>query len=169
MSDRLKPTSGELKVCALRLDGGGIVKEFTRKVTVPANTSTVVWKETVDKLLDGANKEDVVIHVSYKDKTGKEYTNNYFLAKQKDMHYVTARINKDFVAVEGGYDVTLSCDVFARGVFLSLKGDIDNFISDNYMDILPGKPVTVRVTTDLPGLQFAERLQVTSFLDAVEL
>ena len=63
----------------------------------------------------------------------------------------------------------LSCDVFARGVFLSLKGDIDNFISDNYMDILPGKPVTVRVTTDLPGLQFAERLQVTSFLDAVEL
>ena len=41
--------------------------------------------------------------------------------------------------------------------------------SDNYMDILPGKPVTVRVTTDLPGLQFAERLQVTSFLDAVEL
>jgi len=129
----------------------------------------VVWKETVDKLLDGANKEDVVIHVSYKDKTGKEYTNNYFLAKQKDMHYVTARINKDFVAVEGGYDVTLSCDVFARGVFLSLKGDIDNFISDNYMDILPGKPVTVRVTTDLPGLQFAERLQVTSFLDAVEL
>lgn len=66
-------------------------------------------------------------------------------------------------------EVTLSCDVFARGVFLSLKGDIDNFISDNYMDILPGKPVTVRVTTDLPGLQFAERLQVTSFLDAVEL
>ena len=51
----------------------------------------------------------------------------------------------------------------------TLKGDIDNFISDNYMDILPGKPVTVRVTTDLPGLQFAERLQVTSFLDAVEL
>ena len=168
VSDRLKPTSGELKVCALRLDGDGIVKEFTRQVTVPANTSTVVWRETVDKMLDGANKEDVVIHVSYRDKTGKEYTNNYFPAKQKDMHYATARINKNFVAVEGGYDVTLSCDVFARGVFLSLKGDIDNFISDNYMDILPGKPVTVRVTTDLPGLQFAERLQVTSFSDAVE-
>ena len=102
------------------------------------------------------------------DKTGTEYTNNYFLAKQKDMHYAVARINKDFVPTKGGYEVTLSCDVFARGVFLSLQEDIDNFISDNYMDILPGKPVTLKVTTELPSLQFAEKLQVASFSDAVE-
>ncbi len=43
---------------------------------------------------------------------------------------------------------------------MSLQGDIDNFISDNYMDILPGETVTVKVTTELPSLQFAERLQV---------
>lgn len=90
------------------------------------------------------------------------------MAKQKDMRYAAARINKDFVPTEGGYEVTLSCDVFARGVFLSLQGDIDNFISDNYMDILPGETVTVKVTTELPSLQFAERLQVVSFSDAVE-
>lgn len=84
------------------------------------------------------------------------------------MHYAAARINKDFVPTEGGYEVTLSCDVFARGVFLSLQEDIDNFISDNYMDILPGKPVTLKVTTELPSLQFAEKLQVASFSDAVE-
>ena len=106
--------------------------------------------------------------VVIEDKTGKKYTNNYFLAKQKDMRYAAARINKDFVPTEGGYEVTLSCDVFARGVFLSLQGNIDNFISDNYMDILPGETVTVKVTTELPSLQFAERLQVVSFSDAVE-
>lgn len=152
----------------LRLDGNGVVKEFKKQITVPANTSTVIWKEAVDGLLNGEKKEDVVVHVLYEDKTGKKYTNNYFLAKQKDMRYAAARINKDFVPTEGGYEVTLSCDVFARGVFLSLQGDIDNFISDNYMDILPGETVTVKVTTELPSLQFAERLQVVSFSDAVE-
>ena len=168
VSDRLKSTSGKLTVCVFRLDGSGVVKEFKKQITVPANTSTVVWKEAVDELLNGEKKEDVVVHVFYKDKTGTEYTNNYFLAKQKDMHYAAARINKDFVPTEGGYEVTLSCDMFARGVFLSLQGDIDNFISDNYMDILPGKPVTLKVTTELPSLQFAEKLQVASFSDAVE-
>ena len=168
VSDRLKSTSGKLTVCVFRLDGSGVVKEFKKQITVPANTSTVVWKEAVDELLNGEKKEDVVVHVFYKDKTGTEYTNNYFLAKQKDMHYAAARINKDFVPTEGGYEVTLSCDVFARGVFLSLQEDIDNFISDNYMDILPGKPVTLKVTTELPSLQFAEKLQVASFSDAVE-
>lgn len=66
------------------------------------------------------------------------------MAKQKDMRYAAARINKDFVPTEGGYEVTLSCDVFARGVFLSLQGDIDNFISDNYMDILPVKRLRLK-------------------------
>lgn len=33
--------------------------------------------------MNGEKKEDVVVHVFYKDKTGTEYTNNYFLAKQK--------------------------------------------------------------------------------------
>ena len=122
VSDRLKSTSGKLTVCVLRLDGNGVVKEFKKQITVPANTSTVIWKEAVDGLLNGEKKEDVVVHVLYEDKTGKKYTNNYFLAKQKDMHYAAARINKDFVPTEGGYEVTLSCDVFARGVFLSLQG-----------------------------------------------
>lgn len=168
VSDRLKGTSGKLTVRTLRLNGEGAAAEVSRQITVPANTSTVVWKEAVDRLLNGAAREDVVLHVAYQDKSGKVYTNNYFLAKQKDLRYAEARINKDIAQVEGGYEVTLSCDAFARGAFISLKGDTDNFISDNYMDLLPGQPLTVKVTTTLPPLQFAERLQVTSFWDAAE-
>ena len=78
VSDRLKSTSGKLTVCVLRLDGNGVVKEFKKQITVPANTSTVIWKEAVDGLLNGEKKEDVVVHVLYEDKTGKKYTNNYF-------------------------------------------------------------------------------------------
>lgn len=113
-------------------------------------------------------KEDVVVHVLYEVKQEKSILIIIFWRSKKDMRYAAARINKDFVPTEGGYEVTLSCDVFARGVFLSLQGDIDNFISDNYMDILPGETVTVKVTTELPSLQFAERLQVVSFSDAVK-
>lgn len=57
VSDRLKSTSGKLTVCVLRLDGNGVVKEFKKQITVPANTSTVIWKEAVDGLLNGEKKK----------------------------------------------------------------------------------------------------------------
>ena len=167
VSDRLKNTSGELVIRAVRLNGKGTVKELTKKISVPANTSTVVWTEDIRNLLNGLEREEVVIHVLYKDRAGQEYTNNFFPAKQKDMRYVEAKIAKELVPVEGGYEVTLSSDAFARGVFLSLEGDIDNFISDNYMDILPEEAVKVKVTTNMPPSQFAEKLRVTSFMDHV--
>ena len=162
VSDRLKQTSGTLTVRVLKLTGG-TVKQVVKKVNVPANTSTAIWTGDMDELLGGLSRTDVVVNVNYKDKGGREYTNNYFLAKQKDMRYPKARIQKEIIPVEGGYEVILSSDVFARGVFVSIEGDTDNFVSDNYMDLLPGEPVKVRVNTSLVSSPFAANLKVVSF------
>ena len=162
VSDRLKQTSGTLTVRVLKLTGG-IVKQVVKKVNVPANTSTPIWTGDMDELLGGLSRTDVVVNVNYKDKGGREYVNNYFLAKQKDMRYPEARIQKEIIPVEGGYEVTLSSDVFARGVFVSIEGDTDNFVSDNYMDLLPGEPVKVRVNTSLASSPFTAKLKVVSF------
>lgn len=58
------------------------------------------------------------------------------------MNYTVPQLSVDVALAEGGYDVTLESDVFARAVFLSLDG-IDNFFSDNYFDILPGGKRTI--------------------------
>lgn len=162
VSDRLKQTSGTLTVRVLKLTGG-TVKQVVKKVNVPANTSMSIWTGDMDELLGGLSGTDVVVNVNYKDKGGREYTNNYFLAKQKDMHYPEARIQKEIIPVGGGYEVILSSDVFARGVFVSIEGDTDNFVSDNYMDLLPDEPVKVRVNTSLASSPFAANLKVVSF------
>ena len=117
----------------------------------------------MDDLLGGLSRTDVVVNVNYKDKGGREYVNNYFLAKQKDMRYPEARIQKEIIPVGGGYEVILSSDVFARGVFVSIEGDTDNFVSDNYMDLLPGEPVKVRVNTSLASSPCTANLKVVSF------
>ena len=67
-----------------------------------------------------------------------------------------------------GYDVTVSSDVFARGVFLSIDG-IDNFFSDNYFDLLPGEPVTIHVTTRLDKASFDKQLRSESIVDAISI
>lgn len=167
ISDRMKRTSGTLTICTVKLNGKGMVKEVSKKVSVPPNASTLVWKEEMKTLLDGMPEEEVVVHMSYQDKSGGEYTNIYFPAKQKDMRYADAQISRNIAAVEGGYEVTLESNAFARAVFVSVEGDTEYFVSDNYMDLLPGIPVTIKVTTGLNALQFTERLRVISFSDAV--
>lgn len=168
VSDRLKRTSGVLAVSLIRLDGKGLLYEVEQKVSVPANTSTLVWRGDIAELLRGQHAEDVVVHVSYQDIEGQKYENNYFLASQKDMCYKQAFIDTDITPVEKGYEVTLSCDVFARGVFLSLEGDSENFVSDNYFDLLPGIPLSVVVSTKLPPDVFKEKLNIFSFYDTIK-
>lgn len=163
ISDRLKKTSGTLSVKIVDLTKG-IISTNSFSVNIAANTSAAIWNADMKQLLGDSQKEDVVIHLAYKDKTGTVYSNNFFPEKHKNMHYPKARIGKRISPVENGYELTLTSNVFARGVFLSLSGK-DRFISDNYMDLLPGEPITVKITTDLSLSEFEENLKVISFSD----
>lgn len=167
VSDRLRPTSGTLSLRVIRLDGEGDVSSYIRRIKVPANASGMVWRGNLKDLLKGIPVEEAVIHVSYADAGGRMYVNNYFLTTHKHLHFRHASIRQEVKPVSGGYEVKLTSPVFARGVFLSVQGDVANFPSDNYMDLLPGEPLTVKITTDLAEADFRNRLQVISFTDAV--
>ena len=164
ISDRLKSTSGTLTIQVIDMSKG-ITSSQNKKINIPANTSTLIWEGNVEKILQGLQKENAVIHISYKDKDGNEYTNNCFLAKHKDINYPVTNISTSIKPANNGYEVTLLSKTFARGAFVSLNGE-DDFISDNYMDLLPGVPVTVTVTTSLKPTEFENNLKVTSFSDA---
>ena len=170
VSDRLNRALGRLTVRVVRLDGQGDILTRAKRVAIPANTSTVVWEEELDELLHNmASPEEVVVNVTFSDDKGRLYANNYFLVPQKELKYHPAGITKEVKQVPGGYEITLACDVFARGVFLSIKDDITNFFTDNYVDLLPDEPLTIRVMTNLSEKDFLERLQIRSFTDAVAL
>ena len=163
VSDRLKETKGTLLLQVLKLDGTKI-DERKMSVTAPANNSKVIFSSSVDKLLKGADKKDVVIHVEFKEGKDGLYTNNYFLLKQKDINFPKTKIGKLIRPVTGGYEVTLTSDNFARAVFMSIEG-IDNFFENNYFDILPGQTVAVKVETDLIQPDFEKQLKIVSLRD----
>ena len=103
--------------------------------------------------------------MTYQDKLGKKYTNIYFPAKQQQMCYPKVVFSTEIVPMEGGYEVTLRSDVFARGVYLTIEGDTDHFISDNYFDLMPQEDVKLKVDTKLSLSEFEQNLKVASFSD----
>lgn len=164
VSDRHKACNGRLEVKVMKLTGE-VLNSYKRNVIVDANSSKALFSVPLDEALKGVRKEDVFIHaVLLTDKGNSNYTNNYFLVKQKEVNYPKAQLATSVQPIEGGFEVTLSSDNFARAVFIA-TGDANSSFSDNYFDILPGSSVKVEVYTDLPLATFEKQLKMVSLSD----
>ena len=164
VSDRLKATKGKLDVRVIDLTGN-ILFEYAQSITVPANTSKIQYSTPLANVLKGKKANEVVVNARFIPSGEQEISNNYFLTRFKDIDFPKATISTDIAAAKDGFNVILSSDVFARGVFMSIDG-IDNFFSDNYFDLLPGESRTIHVTSSLDKDAFAKQLKVQSICDA---
>ena len=165
VSDRLKPVKGKLQIRIMDLKGNIVFKQ-EKTVTVPANTSQSQFSKNIEKLLNGKQKNEVVVNVNFIENGKTEaVSNNYFLTRYKNIDFPKAIISKHSTVAKDGFDVTVESNVFARGVFLSIDG-IDNFFSDNYFDLLPGEPVTIHVKSSLNKENFDKQLHIISIRDA---
>lgn len=165
VSDRLKEYDAQLEVKFVNLSGA-TVNEYKHVVKIKPNVSQCMQTLDVDEALKGIPRNEVVVIAQLKDKKGnQEYSNHYFLVKQKDMNYPKANITYSINPEKGGYRVTLRSDRFARAVYIA-TGDAESTFSDNYMDIVPGEEVTVDIITKLPYDKLQSQFKVMSLSDA---
>ena len=157
VSDRLTAEKANLEVLIMDFKGN-VVNKFVKSLKIAPNSSTVVVNITTEEALGGAKAGDVFI-ASRLTVGDRVYTNNNFFCKQNELNYPTANITSKVVAAEGGVEVTLTTDNFARAVFMSIDG-IDNFFADNYFDLRPGQSRTVHVRTSLSAEEFAKQLRI---------
>ena len=144
---------------------GEKVSNFKRNIKIDANSSQTVFSVPLSEALKNTPKEDVFVHaVLLTDKGTNSYANNYFLVKQKEVNYPKAAITSSIEPIEGGFELTLNSDNFARAVFITI-GDVNSSFSDNYFDILPDGSVKVNVYTNLPQAAFEKQLKVISLSD----
>ena len=159
VSDRLENTSGRLQLQICQFDGT-VVHHWDKSVGISGNDSRVCFSAPLAKLLEGADKGTVYVRVDYTDKSGRVYHNNYCLDKQKDMDYPKVDLQTEVCPIEGGYEVTVSADKFARAVCLSVA-DNESAYSDNYFDVQPKDCVKVQVKTRLSAEEFNSSLKLT--------
>lgn len=159
VSDRLENTSGRLQLQVCQFDGT-VVHHWGKSVGISGNDSRVCFSAPLAKLLEGADRGTVYVRVDYTDKSGRVYHNNYCLSKQKDMDYPKVDLQTEVHSIEGGYEVMVSSDKFARAVCLSVA-DNESVYSDNYFDVQPKSSVQVQVRTRLSAEAFNGSLRLT--------
>ncbi len=164
VSDKTVPTSAELRVRLLGLDGT-VVSDNTQPVQVPALSSKIYVQAPMSEMLNGKDPAQVFVAADLS-VAGKPVSSNLlFFASPKSIPLLPANISTELTAEGGAYRLRLSSKVLARNVYVSFSG-MEPKISDNYFDLLPGQPVDIQITSSAPLDQLKAALKVISLVDA---
>lgn len=165
-SDRPRTTAAKLHI-ELRDFVGHVLKSFDRNVSIAPLAGRIYFGVPVKDLLQGQDPQSSFVNceLSVNGKVASDH--NYFFAPFKDLRLPKPAINFAVAATPRGFRVTLASDTFAKAAYLTV-GDLEGSFSDNYVDLIPGKPVTVRYRTPkrVSVAQFRERLKIRSMVDA---
>lgn len=159
VSDRMKATSGKLRIQWCLFDGK-VLSDWNKSVKIAGNESRIHFSVPIADLLKNVDKGAGYIRADYTDESGKIYSNNYYLGKQKEMDYPKVNLTTSIVPIERGFQVIVNTDKFARAVCLSVP-DNASVYSDNYFDIQPNGNVKVEVITGLSIEEFSASLKLT--------
>lgn len=163
VSDYLKPVRGKFTLKVMDMEGN-IIYSKAEATQTPVNSSELIFKSDIKKISGNASFNDIIIYTEFQT-SNKIYTNIAYTAEQKFMNYRPANIKWKIKKINDGYELLLTSEVFARGVFLSLPG-IDSFFEDNYFDLLPHSPKVIKLRSSKTLNEIDQQIKVTSLVDS---
>ena len=176
VSDRPSALKGTLEVSVERFDGSPLWRE--RMPVSQAAGSAVCWLRMEQaRVLGPVPASQAYVRTVFTDASGVRYRSIRLLSSVKEAQLPRPKFSVSVVPAGDGLDVTVSTDVFAKGVFLHIPGAMLRLdasgkplpgtctalnFSDNYFDLTAGESRTVHVSSPLPPDEFRSRLVVTS-------
>ena len=166
VSDRITPTAAELRVRLLDFDGRALI-ERTERIGVAPRQSRSYLSLPAAELLEGRDPSKVFLRAELVAGGRVLSSNSHFFRPYKELSLPAPAISIEVAPARGGFSVTVSADRLARGVRLSAEG-VEGSFSDNYFDLLPGRPMTVefRAARTLAPADFRARLRARSLAEA---
>lgn len=126
---------------------GKVLKKDSKKVNMPANTSTLVWSQDSASIVTQDQRNNTLMLLTLKDSKGKELNEQiFYFEKPKDLNLPETTITKKVKYKDGAYEVTLSSPKLARDVFVEIPIQGARF-TDNFFDLLPGETKTIVITS----------------------
>lgn len=165
-SDLGETVSGEAK-WTLTDVAGKLIDSGSQSVAIAARQNQLVQTLDFQDQIQKHGKRNVMLWLELT-AAGEVVSSNFVsFARPKHMELQNPEIKVEVQSLaDGGYQVTLSAEKPALWTWLEVGGDPAQF-SDNFFHLLPGEPVTVRVSMETPLTTeaVAERLVARSLVD----
>jgi beta-mannosidase len=145
ISDKLETTEGEITITLMDFNGT-ILWSDRKKVSIPPNTSTMI--HSVDESsLPAGDRPGSILLVSELSLNGEvTATNNLYFTSPKYLELPVSEIKTSLSRNTDGYTLEIESDKLVRNLYLQTP-DAEARYSDNFFDLLPGKKMTVQIST----------------------
>ena len=141
VSDRLDAFKAQLSVRLISLDGK-VLSEKLENISIPANSSTLVYHQGVKSILKGTANENCFIDARLVSGEQLIADNQLYFALPKNLNLKPSAIKYSLVHKNTNYTLTLNSATLVKNVSIS-AGDGAIIFSDNYIDLLPGEPKVI--------------------------
>ena len=166
VSDETKPTSATIRVSVIDFNGK-VIQQRDQVTTVAPLASRSYFETAPTDLLKGTDAKNAFVYCELVVGGKVVSSHDYFFAPFKELRLPQPGITYDVAPASGGFRLTVKSERFAKAVYFS-AGDSDGAFTDNYFDLIPGKPVVIEYHARAPlSLKdFRSRLSVRSMADA---
>jgi beta-mannosidase len=163
VSDLTRPVEGTLYLELLDFDGA-VIWQASVPTVLPANQSQLLWEGSASSLLEDEDSRRVVLVGKFVEAGNQApgQSSLLYLHPPKELGLRVPTIRIEVTPEEGGVILTLETDVLAKDVYLSLD---DTRFSDNFFDLLPGRPRTVRLETDFTADEAEAGLRIRTLAE----
>jgi beta-mannosidase len=166
VSDKLQPLSGTIHMRLLDFSGN-VLLDQTKDVQIAAQSSAIYLTADMAALAAKADPRRSFL-VFDLEVAGKKVSRNLvFFDVTHDLELpVMPKIDATLSKTGEDYTVTLQSSKLARSVYLSFGDDLEVQTSDNYFDLLPAEPVTIRLKSSATLEQLKAALKTMSLTEA---
>jgi beta-mannosidase len=166
VSDETKPEAATIHVMVMDFNGK-VVQSLDAPVTIASLSSHSYFDIALTDLLKGTDAKSSFVYCELLVGGNVVSSHDYFFAPFKELRLPHPRITYDVAPAQGGFRLKVKSEGFANAVYFS-AGDSDGSFSDNYFDLIPGKPVVLfyRSRAELSLKEFRESLSIRSMVDA---
>jgi beta-mannosidase len=142
VSDKLTDLSAMLTLRVMDFRGTAL-KTFQQPLTLKANSSALAFTAPVTDLLGSAAPEGVLMQASLTAGDDVLAEDILYFRPVKDLVLPQASVTTTVKNLGDAFAIGLSSPVLVKNLYLSFE-NVDGVFSDNYFDLLPGKPTVVR-------------------------
>lgn len=165
LNDRTHTVQGTLRTRVMSLDGT-VLRDSSQTINISPLSAGDVGAYADADLLAGADPASTVAVFTLQVEGEPASTGVVYFVPAKDVAWRDPGLHTTVHRDGDGYRIEIAAATLARGVWLD-AGDVDAQFHDNALTVLPGEPVTVRVTSTASDSVLRAALHVRSLRDAM--
>jgi beta-mannosidase len=164
VSDKREKIDALLDATVMDFDGK-VVFQKSIPVFVKPNQAEIAAVFSMSQLVSNLDKSRLVFVCSLKKGDTLLAEDISYFTTPKDLDLKQPKYSKNITKTDSGFSIELSANTLAKNVYL-ICSDNTGLFNDNYFDIIPGIPRTIKIRTQLQQKEFEQSLKIISLADS---